>query len=49
MKGRAEEEAVLCTETTTYALKSVETTNTMLLVGDHAVRLLSIHLSLQLA
>eukprot|EP00884_Botryococcus_braunii_P022985 jgi/Botrbrau1/9370/Bobra.354_2s0025.1 len=36
VKGRSEDEAVLCTESATYAVKSVETTNTVLLIGDHA-------------
>ena len=32
LKGRPDGEAVLCTETATYALKTVETTNSLLLV-----------------
>lgn len=33
IKGRAEDQAVLCTRTQTFALKHVQTTNTMLLIA----------------
>jgi hypothetical protein len=39
IKGREDDEAVLCTESNTFALKLVETTNTMLLVGKSTVRI----------
>jgi len=38
IKGRPDEEAVLCTATATYDLKHVETTNALLLVTPQQVR-----------
>lgn len=38
MKGRPDEEAVLCTAAATYDLKHVETTNALLLVTPQQVR-----------
>lgn len=37
IKGRDDEEAVLCTASNTFALKLVETTNTLLLIGKSTV------------
>ena len=33
IKGKAEQEAVLCTDQATYAIKHVETTNTLFMVS----------------
>ena len=38
IKGRPDEEAVLCTATATFDLKHVETTNALLLVAPQQVR-----------
>jgi hypothetical protein len=38
IKGSADDQAVLCTHNKTYALKSVETTNLLLLIPPNQVK-----------